>query len=415
MMRRMLGVTLMDRRSNSWLHERLKMRDARMVATRRKWFFAKKIVTGGETWAKKIVEWRPWEKKRSVGRPRARWRDDFRSVLGENWSTVARNNKELFKSTMIQQSLFDYSDDPRKDKLIEELTILEKECRKKLANIGDCPKLNHWPVILLAVAVVILLLTNTISIIYIWHLRRKLLATNGKESALPTDIGKTHRVVLNPHPETLVVPKTEKAKIPRQRKIRKPEVLTSAHRDYIVKRKVEVAQEKEENITIEKVYYDEKLNEIYDIGTDVDLMEEASEKASAQGKTNKSSAPQDVKAPEEKKSTKMVYVRGINIDEKVLTNLRYADDIVLFSSPTTELSSMLNDLERSRQEDRPQDERQEDAVNEKPLQRPRQSHPGGSKRAGWAAFNSIKEVTSQLKDPKLRAHIFEASIIPAIS
>ncbi|CAD6185100.1 unnamed protein product [Caenorhabditis auriculariae] len=32
-----------------------------------------------------------------------------------------------------------------------------------------------------------------------------------------------------------------------------------------------------------------------------------------------------------------------------------------------------------------------------------------------AAFNSIKEVTSQLKDPKLRAHIFEASIIPAIS
>ncbi|CAD6191776.1 unnamed protein product [Caenorhabditis auriculariae] len=110
MMRRMLGVTLMDRRSNSWLHERLKMRDARMVATRRKWFFAKKIVTGEETWAKKIVEWRPWEKKRSVGRPRARWRDDFRSVLGENWSTVARNNKELFKSTMIQQSLFDCSD-----------------------------------------------------------------------------------------------------------------------------------------------------------------------------------------------------------------------------------------------------------------------------------------------------------------
>ncbi|CAD6197312.1 unnamed protein product [Caenorhabditis auriculariae] len=70
----------------------------------------RKIVTGEETWAKKIVEWRPWEKKRSVGRPRARWRDDFRSVLGENWSTVARNNKELFKSTMIQQSLFDYSD-----------------------------------------------------------------------------------------------------------------------------------------------------------------------------------------------------------------------------------------------------------------------------------------------------------------
>ncbi|CAD6196875.1 unnamed protein product [Caenorhabditis auriculariae] len=38
-------------------------------------------------------------------------------------------------------------------------------------------------------------------------------------------------------------------------------------------------------------------------------------------------------------------IRGINIDGKVLTNLRFADDIVLFSSSTTELSSMLNDLD----------------------------------------------------------------------
>ncbi|CAD6185534.1 unnamed protein product [Caenorhabditis auriculariae] len=36
---------------------------------------------------------------------------------------------------------------------------------------------------------------------------------------------------------------------------------------------------------------------------------------------------------------------------------------------------------------------------------------GRRRRAGWAAFNSIKEVTRQLKDPNLRAHIFEASII----
>ncbi|CAD6196957.1 unnamed protein product [Caenorhabditis auriculariae] len=38
-------------------------------------------------------------------------------------------------------------------------------------------------------------------------------------------------------------------------------------------------------------------------------------------------------------------IRGINIDGKVLRNLRFADDIVLFSSSTTELSSMLNDLD----------------------------------------------------------------------
>ncbi|CAD6195984.1 unnamed protein product [Caenorhabditis auriculariae] len=39
-------------------------------------------------------------------------------------------------------------------------------------------------------------------------------------------------------------------------------------------------------------------------------------------------------------------VRGINIDGKVLTNIRFADDIVLFSSSTTELSSMLKGLDK---------------------------------------------------------------------
>ncbi|CAD6185382.1 unnamed protein product [Caenorhabditis auriculariae] len=136
-------------------------------------------------------------------------------------------------------------------------------------------------------------------------------------------------------------------------------------------------------------------------------------------------------------------IRGINIDGKVLTNLRFADDIVLFSSSTTELSSMLNDLDEVGKkiglkmnvkktqwmknrfcdqgkvtlEGRDLQEvtsyiylgREVNMVNDL------QAEIGRRKRAGWAAFNSIKEVTSQLEDPKLRAHIFEASIIPAIS
>ncbi|CAD6197283.1 unnamed protein product [Caenorhabditis auriculariae] len=39
----------------------------------------------------------------------------------------------------------------------------------------------------------------------------------------------------------------------------------------------------------------------------------------------------------------------------------------------------------------------------------------GEKKAGWAAFNNIRKVTSQLKDPQLRAQIFEASVIPALT
>ncbi|CAD6196504.1 unnamed protein product [Caenorhabditis auriculariae] len=97
-------------------------------------------------------------------------------------------------------------------------------------------------------------------------------------------------------------------------------------------------------------------------------------------------------------------IRGINIDGKVLTNLRFADDIVLFSSSTTELSSMLNDLDEVGKKIGLKMNVKEDAVDEEPLLRPRQKSP---LRA--ATFRS------QLKDPKLRAHIFEASIIPAIS
>ncbi|CAD6200094.1 unnamed protein product [Caenorhabditis auriculariae] len=77
----MLGVTLLDRRRNSWLYEKLKLREVRSEAVKRKWLFAKKIATGEDTWAKKIVEWRPWEKTRGVGRPKPRWRDDLRAVL----------------------------------------------------------------------------------------------------------------------------------------------------------------------------------------------------------------------------------------------------------------------------------------------------------------------------------------------
>ncbi|CAD6189595.1 unnamed protein product [Caenorhabditis auriculariae] len=125
-------------------------------------------------------------------------------------------------------------------------------------------------------------------------------------------------------------------------------------------------------------------------------------------------------------------IKGINIDGKILTNLRFADDIVLFANNTSDLSSMLNDLNAVGKKIGLQ-------MNEKKTQwmRNRFCDQGNvilegrdllevnsyvylgrevnmtndlkpeiarRRRAGWAAFNSIKEVTNQLKDPKLRAH-----------
>ena len=36
-------------------------------------------------WAKKCTEWTPYERKRSRGRPRKRWRDEIVEKAGVNW------------------------------------------------------------------------------------------------------------------------------------------------------------------------------------------------------------------------------------------------------------------------------------------------------------------------------------------
>ena len=36
------------------------------------------------------------------------------------------------------------------------------------------------------------------------------------------------------------------------------------------------------------------------------------------------------------------------------------------------------------------------------------------RRAAWAAFGPLKEVTDQLTDPKLRAHLFDSTVLPAL-
>ncbi|KAE9418817.1 hypothetical protein Angca_008961, partial [Angiostrongylus cantonensis] len=35
-------------------------------------------------------------------------------------------------------------------------------------------------------------------------------------------------------------------------------------------------------------------------------------------------------------------------------------------------------------------------------------------RATWAAFGSLKEATSQLRNPKVRAHLFDSTVLPAL-
>ena len=101
MMRRMVGVTLLDRRTNEWLHGTVKLQDIRVTWIKRKWKWAQKIANMKHArWTKIVSEWRPWNRYRAAGRPRARWKNDLTAGCGENWMSVAVRTPDIFRQSM---------------------------------------------------------------------------------------------------------------------------------------------------------------------------------------------------------------------------------------------------------------------------------------------------------------------------
>ena len=102
MMRRMLGVTLLDRRRNDWLMQVLQIPDIRSRAIRRKWNWARKIsMMTDDRWTKKVNEWYPMTRKRRAGRPKTRWRDEFvENTQNTNWSLIARTDPHAWLSAL---------------------------------------------------------------------------------------------------------------------------------------------------------------------------------------------------------------------------------------------------------------------------------------------------------------------------
>ncbi|KAK6742176.1 hypothetical protein RB195_009817 [Necator americanus] len=130
--------------------------------------------------------------------------------------------------------------------------------------------------------------------------------------------------------------------------------------------------------------------------------------------------------------------RGIRVDGRFVSNLRFADDIVLFSSSTNEAESMLNELNEA-------GTRIGVRINRKKTQFMKNAYceDGGVQlegsqivetssyvylsmnmendlkeelnrrmRAAWAA--AIREATDQLTDQDLRAHLFGSTVLSAL-
>jgi len=101
MMRRMVGVTLLDRRTNEWLANVVKLRDLRLRATHRKWNWARSLaLMDKDRWAVRLAEWRPWTRRRQPGRPKQRWRDELCELMGEGWMRVAEDQPALWRSNL---------------------------------------------------------------------------------------------------------------------------------------------------------------------------------------------------------------------------------------------------------------------------------------------------------------------------
>ncbi|KAK6761889.1 hypothetical protein RB195_022833 [Necator americanus] len=130
--------------------------------------------------------------------------------------------------------------------------------------------------------------------------------------------------------------------------------------------------------------------------------------------------------------------RGIRVDGRFLSNLRFADDIVLFSSSTNEAETMLNELNEV-------GKRIGLRINRKKTQFMKNAYceDGGVQLEGsqivetpsyvylgrsmnmendleeelnrrMRAFAAVREATDQLTDQDLRAHLFDSTVLPAL-
>ncbi|EYC24887.1 hypothetical protein Y032_0013g2158 [Ancylostoma ceylanicum] len=97
--RAILGVRLSDRIRSKVLRRRTGFKDWVVIALQRKWKYAARLARRSpeSTWARAATDWLP-HGRRSVGRPRTRWLDDFARFAGVRSKDVVERWTDLFNS-----------------------------------------------------------------------------------------------------------------------------------------------------------------------------------------------------------------------------------------------------------------------------------------------------------------------------
>lgn len=99
MERIMLGITLRDRKQNTWIRQQTGVKDIIKVIRSSKHRWAGHVARFTDNrWTSRATEWTPRQWKRSRGRPKTRWRDDLTKHLGTTWPRLARNRERWKQS-----------------------------------------------------------------------------------------------------------------------------------------------------------------------------------------------------------------------------------------------------------------------------------------------------------------------------
>ena len=95
MERKLLGVSLMDKIRNTIIRDKSKIKDVIKTADCIKWKWGGHIIRlTDDRWTHRVTIWDQRRGKRSVGRQRTRWEDDFKRELGRTWTRTARRREE---------------------------------------------------------------------------------------------------------------------------------------------------------------------------------------------------------------------------------------------------------------------------------------------------------------------------------
>jgi hypothetical protein len=100
MERKVLEIKMKDKIQNTELRRRSGMEDANSRAYLTKWHWGGHVARlDQERWTYATTVWDTRTGGRSIGRPRLRWAQEFKRVLGAHWTTTARD-REKWKETI---------------------------------------------------------------------------------------------------------------------------------------------------------------------------------------------------------------------------------------------------------------------------------------------------------------------------